>query len=125
MLAWLILVVFATTALHMAITYSRSYTIVRGHRIVVNTFAGDKLARAFVLGLGTLGAIQLARLRASAVGFFMVALFARAALALYDLSSSASSRHIGAIIALELASLTLYAFCFAYSLTLRQKMTFQ
>jgi hypothetical protein len=118
---WVITVVFALLAASMVVNYTRGYTLIRGRRIDMPVSRVERAGRAAMLALGCAGAVQLFRRRASAVPLFLAATLANVATVTWDLFTNSSSRHIVWLLVFSLLSVTVYAACFVYALSLRAK----
>src|ERR1043166_7945158 len=118
---WVITVVFALLAAQMIIDYTRGFTMFRGRRVNMPVSPVERAGRAAMLALGCAGAIQLFRRRASAVPLFLTATLANVAIVTWELFWNASSRHIVWILFFSLLSVTVYAACLAYALSLRAR----
>ncbi|HEV8432473.1 MAG TPA: hypothetical protein VGR95_03600 [Thermoanaerobaculia bacterium] len=118
---WVITVVFALLAAHMVVDYTRGYTVVRGRRVNMPVSRVERTGRAAMLALGCAGAVQLFRRRASAVPLFLTATLTDVAIATWELLRNATSRQIVLLLVLSLLSITGYAACFVYALSLRAR----
>jgi hypothetical protein len=113
---WLILSLYLALALQTILGYStEKFTTSSGRLITLRLSTTEKVIRGTAIGLKFFAAIQLFRLRRSALGWFGAAWCVTIAVGARDFVAGLHTRHPGLVAAFSLFGLLVVSACLAYT----------
>jgi hypothetical protein len=118
---WAIFLYYAYLGVSIAIGYWRGhFVLLSGQPFPLPKSVAERVVRGALITLEIIAAVELFRLRAAAVPFFMAAWIARAMITTYDVASSVDGRHPIAVLVFGLFSVAIYTALLAYALWLQR-----